>query len=96
MMHCETNGAITGTHHRFCKARSTISYILQHQDIVIKDLEAGRSVDTLFLDLARAFDKGPQNLIIKRLKQVGIIGKLLHFFQNWSVQNRAKLVSVSR
>jgi ribonuclease P/MRP protein subunit RPP40 len=46
-------------------------------------VDLGKSVDVVYLDFAKAFDKVPINLLITKLKTHGISGRLLACIAFW-------------
>ena len=54
--------------HGFRQKRSTISNILWSQHKILEELIKGKTVDTIFLDLSKAFDKVPMSKLVRRLK----------------------------
>ena len=77
--------------HGFRGNRSTTSNILIHHERILKQLEEGRSVDTNYIDLSKAFDKVGHAKLIRKLKKAGYHGRLLHFFYNF-LRNRTQRV----
>ena len=48
-------------------------------------------VDTLFLDLGKAFDKVPYQRLMEKLRKHGIGGKLLRTIGNWLSKRRQRV-----
>jgi hypothetical protein len=55
----EANKLIKNSQHGFRKGRSCLSNLLVFLDKVTTDIENGSSVDVIYLDFAKAFDKVP-------------------------------------
>ena len=69
--------------HGFRKGRSCLSQLLAHHDMVTSLLEQGIGVDTVYLDFSKAFDKVDFETLLKKLRKVGIggkIGRWIHSF----------------
>ena len=69
--------------HGFRSGRSCLSQLLAHFDHITRQLEEGNPVDVIYLDFSKAFDKVDIGLILRKLKSMGIGGKLgrwLHGF----------------
>ena len=69
--------------HGFRSGRSCLSQLLAHFDHITQLLEQGSNVDVIYLDFAKAFDKVDIGLILRKLKLLGVDGKLgrwLHGF----------------
>jgi len=52
-------------------------------DKVLHSVNDGFSVDVVFLDLAKEFDKVPHKRLLEKLRKHGIKGKLLSVIGNW-------------
>ena len=63
--------------------RSTLSQLLLHFDLILKALEEGTHVDTIYLDFAKAFHKVDHGLLLHKLKTQGIKGKMGRWIQNF-------------
>ena len=75
--------------HGFRAGRSCLSQLLAHFDHITRQLEEGKSVDVIYLDFSKAFDKVDIGLILRKLKSHGIGGKLgcwLHGFLTGRMQ----------
>ena len=84
MMDSNQHGSRTG--------RSTLSQLLQHQDEVIKALEEGFNLDTVYTDFAKAFDKCDFGILLLKLKKMGIKGKLGRWIQSFLNQRQQKVM----
>ena len=86
--HVETHNMFGSCQHRFRRKISTTSNILLHHEMIPRHLEEGKSVDTVNVDLSRAFNKVRHARLIRRLKRAwknGRMeawkhGRILHFF----------------
>ena len=67
----ETNNKIDPNQHGSRTGRSTLSQLLMQQDAVLKALEEGENLDTIYLDFAKAFD----NCDHAKLKALGVRGR---------------------
>ena len=56
--------------------RSTLSQLLEHHEEIIKILEDGDNVDSIYLDFLKAFDKCDHGILMHKIKNLGIKGKL--------------------
>ena len=50
------------------KGRSTLSQLLEHHNEIIKMLENGENVDSIYLDFSKAFDKCDIGILLHKLK----------------------------
>ena len=62
-------------------------------DKVLHGVNDGFSVDVVFLDLAKAFDKVLHKRLLEKLNKHGIRGKLLSVIGNW-LSNRKQRVCI--
>ena len=74
--HLEYYGYIPNEQHGFRSARSTLTQLLSHWDGVLDHLENGDSVDVIYTDFSKAFDKCETNVLLHSLRDCGISGKL--------------------
>jgi ribonuclease P/MRP protein subunit RPP40 len=82
---------IRNSQHGFRKGRSCLSNLLSFLDIVTDSLDRGITVDVVFLDLAKAFDKVPHRGLLEKLYKHGIDGKVKKLIENW-LRNRRQRV----
>lgn len=69
--------------HGFLKGRSCISQLLQHREDILCALEKETGVDVIYLDFAKAFDKIDHNILMLKLKSIGVKGKLLKWIHSF-------------
>ena len=66
--------------HGFCTGRSCITNLLEALDHIGSLLDSGSQVDTIYLDMSKAFDKVSHRRLVHKLIQAGFGGKLLNWF----------------
>ena len=69
--------------HGFRGGRSCLSQLLEHFDRITRLMEEGKTVDIIYLDFAKAFDKVDIGITLRKLNSLGIEGRLgrwLHCF----------------
>ena len=81
--HLEGNNLFNSNQHGFRGGRSCLSQLLAHVDTVLSYLEQGYNVDTIYLDFSKAFDKVDHTLLLKKLQNYGIHGKLLGWIKSF-------------
>jgi Reverse transcriptase (RNA-dependent DNA polymerase) len=91
MDHLSSNGLLEDSQHGFVPGRSCATNLIEFMDFVTAKMDAGGSVDTVFLDFAKAFDKVPHKRLIEKLKAVGVSGRLLGWIAKW-LENRQQRV----
>ena len=75
--HLESNGLLRGTQHGFRKWRSCLTNLLSILDRVTEELDNDGSVDVVYLDFAKAFDKVPHQRLLRKLERYGVSGRML-------------------
>jgi hypothetical protein len=71
----ESRHKLSVTQHGFRSGRSTITQLLEHMDFLLEN--AGENnVDVIYLDFSKAFDKVDHGLLLHKLRDIGISGKL--------------------
>lgn len=60
---------------------------------VTKELDGGNSIDLIYLDFAKAFDKVPYERLFKKLEAHGIKGDILNWIKNW-LSGRSQKVGI--
>ena len=76
--------------------QSTISNILRSQQRILEERIKGKTVDIIFLDLSKAFDKVPTIQLIRQLKKCGFRGRVLAFCKNFLEGRKQFIVANGR
>lgn len=87
----EANKLLSNCQHGFRKNRSTESALLNFTSNVYKCLEEKLNVIGIFLDLSKAFDSLLHNILLDKLKNMGIRGIPLQLFTSY-LENRKQIV----
>ena len=91
----EESGGFNDNQHGFRRGRSCLSQLLNHFDYVTEQLEKGLCVDTVYLDFSKAFDRVDFKTLLRKLKTVGIGGKIGCWIQSF-LTNRFQAVTVNK
>jgi len=83
---------LNGLQHGFVKNRSCLSNLLQFFDYISLNLDRHNSIDVLYLDFKKAFDKVPHQLLIYKLDKCGIRGKVLDWISTWLTGRSQRVV----
>ena len=84
----ESNDLMNPNQHGFRAGHSCLSQLLQHHDTITKILEEGWNVDVVYLDFAKAFDKVDLNIVLQKLHDLGVVGKLFCWIRGFLVGRR--------
>ena len=79
----DKKGCLNSTQHGFRSGRSCLSALLSVFDDLMHMLEDGGSVDMVYLDFSKAFDKVDHGILLHKLKALGITGHLGIWFFNF-------------
>ena len=79
----DKKGCLNSTQHGFRSGRSCLSALLSVFDDLMHMLENGGSVDMVYLDFSKAFDKVDHGILLHKLKALGITGHLGIWFFNF-------------
>ena len=91
--HIEANNLLSNNQHAFRRGRSCLSQLLQHIEYVLEILEKKCNIDVIYLDFSKAFDKVDHKILMKKVKQFGIEGKIYTWLENF-LTNRYQQVIV--
>ena len=74
--HLEENDLLPDGQHGFRAQRSCLTQLLSYWDKILDSLEEGKGVDVIYTDFAKAFDKCETGVLLHRLKDCGVRGKV--------------------
>ena len=86
-------GLFNPKQHGFRRGRSTTSELLDHLQKIINILEQEQTVDVVYLDFAKAFDKVDHETVLRKLRAIGISGNLLKWLSSFLI-GRKQAVAV--
>ena len=91
--HLEREELVKPNQHGFVSGRSTQSQLLQHYSDVYDALEEGVRIDTIYLDFAKAFDKVDHNILLKKVIDHKINGKVGIWIKNFLQGRKYRVVA---
>ena len=91
--HLIKNSLINEQQHGFVKLKSCVTNLLECLDIITQALNCGHSIDLIFLDFAKAFDKVWHRGLLLKLKTLGFNGKILDWIESF-LSNRTQRVTL--
>ena len=81
---------INASQHGFLKARSCLTNLLCFIEEITKWMDEGSSVDVIYLDFQKAFDKVPHQRLI--LKAHGMGNSIINWIEQWITDRRQRVV----
>ena len=83
---------ISERQHGFFPNRNTVTNLIEYMDILTNALNTGLSVDTVYLDFEKAFDRVPHKRLLKKLESIGIDGNLLSWSQSFLSNRKQRVI----
>ena len=77
--------------HGFLRGKSTVTQLLEVYHDILDMVAGGQEIDVIHLDLSKAFDKVPHDLLLTKLHRHGISGTALQWFEGY-LSNRQQRV----
>lgn len=93
MEHLAINKILTDCQYGFIPGRSISIQLLRLLDEWTEYLEKGESVDCVYLDLRKAFDKVPHKRLLKKVESYGIAPELMKWLESF-LSKRTQQVSL--
>ena len=87
----ESNDLLSKFQHEFRKGKSCLTQLLKHLENIIVNLMSNAETDSIFLDFAKAFDKVDHQILLQKIKNLGITGKLYDWLAEF-LSNRQQVV----
>jgi Reverse transcriptase (RNA-dependent DNA polymerase) len=81
--HLDRNWIIAKSQHGFQKNRSYTTNLLEFLKTETEAADSGKSVDVVYLDFAKAFDKVPHARLLCKVEAAGIGGHVLQWIKDW-------------
>uniref|UniRef100_A0A0X3PTK8 Reverse transcriptase domain-containing protein n=1 Tax=Schistocephalus solidus TaxID=70667 RepID=A0A0X3PTK8_SCHSO len=91
MRHLEENNLLSSYQHGFRSGRSCLTNLLTSMESWTKSLEMGLSVDAVYIDFSKAFDRVPHKRLIFKLRQMGVTGNLLKWLADFLTDRRQRV-----
>jgi hypothetical protein len=87
-----TKNDLNVNQHGFIDHKSTTTQLIEVYNNIHQSLESNKQFDMAYLDLSKAFDRVPHNLLLLKLKSFGYNGPLLNWFSNYLSHRRQCVV----
>ena len=92
MKHLLQNNILNESQHGFMKRKSCLTNLVEYLEVLTKLVDEGHSVDVVYLDFSKAFDKVPHARLMEKLSACGIGGKLHTWIKAWLSGRRQRVV----
>ena len=87
-------GVIIPNQHGFIKGKSITTNLIVYAEYIFNSLENGESVDAIYTDFSKAFDKLDHSILIKKLSMYGVNGSLLEWINSY-LKERQQIVKIN-
>ena len=92
MHHLVRQNVLNSSQHGFLANKSCLTNLLEFMEFVTDTYDDGSSLDLIYLDFSKAFDKVPHEKLMKKAKAIGISGNLLRWIEQWLTGRRQRVV----
>jgi Reverse transcriptase (RNA-dependent DNA polymerase) len=92
--HLKDNKILSEHQFGFQEKTSTLHHLTKLTNFITKELNEKNYVVGIFLDLKKAFDVVPHNILLKKLEKMGIVGLSLSWFTSY-LEGRSQCVEIS-
>ena len=91
--HLAESQLLNETQHGFRSGRSCMTNLIEYYESILLHLQHNRSVDSIYLDFSKAFDKCDHGIILQKVSALGIGGKVYNWLESF-LRNRKQIVVI--
>ena len=88
----EENHIINSSQHGFRSKRSCLTNLLDFFHYIFDAYDESKSVDVVYLDFQKAFDKVPHERLLSKLLSHGISGNIYNWLKDWLSDRKQRVV----
>lgn len=88
----ENNNLINNSQHGFRAKKSCLTNLIEFYDNLFKINDFTKSLDIVYLDFQKAFDKVPHNKLLQKVENLGIQGNTLNWIRNWLSERKQRVI----
>ena len=90
--HLKLHNLIRPSQHGFMPKRSCVTNLLEFLEDITRLVDEGHSIDLVYLDFAKAFDKVPHARLLSKVEAHGICGNIAKWIKEWLNDRKQKVV----
>ena len=92
MKHMTDNNLFSDSQYGFRNKRSCVLQLLEVLDYWNKSVDEDKQVDTIYLDIRKAFDSISHRILLQKLKAYGIEGEVLEWVRDFLNGRRQRVM----